>query len=206
MILDSAPVHERMLHLERVMTNQRFLNMEGLGMEVPFFIAPYPPEQSDELEPRLKTLVQAVENKGVKVLHLNLYDTIIRVMQQNDDWEYFLSAEESRDPDELRRELREAFDVAEDLIPAILAQLKQQTPSVLLISGIGASYPMVRSHNLLEQLQSRVQDIPLILMFPGKFTHSPEQGSALSLFGELSNRYYRAFNVNEYEIEEQECN
>ena len=37
-------------HVLAVLSSDRFLRMEGLGNEVPFFIWPYPPEQELEVQ------------------------------------------------------------------------------------------------------------------------------------------------------------
>ena len=43
------PMQERLRHLFSVVSGQRFLNKQGLGNEVPFFICPYRPEEAVEM-------------------------------------------------------------------------------------------------------------------------------------------------------------
>ena len=43
------PMQERLQHLFSVVSGQRFLNKQGLGNEVPFFICPYRPEEAVEM-------------------------------------------------------------------------------------------------------------------------------------------------------------
>ena len=62
---------------------------------------------------------------------------------------------------------------------------------VLLITGVGAVFPFMRIHILLEALQPYFSDIPILVMYPGSF-----DGHAVKLFDRLEqNDYYRAFNV-----------
>lgn len=66
-----------------------------------------------------------------------------------------------------------------------------QHGDILLITGVGKVYPFMRSHNILDNIQHLFSDIPVVMLYPGKFN-----GQELSLFGELQDgNYYRAFNL-----------
>ena len=67
---------------------------------------------------------------------------------------------------------------------------------VLFISGVGEVFPYIRSHNVLNNLQSTAKDRPTVMFFPGTYTQSLETGASLDLFGRLhDDKYYRAFNI-----------
>ena len=62
---------------------------------------------------------------------------------------------------------------------------------VLLITGVGDVFPFMRVHSLLEALQPHFSDIPILVMYPGRFDRH-----YLKLFDKLQpNDYYRAFNI-----------
>ena len=62
---------------------------------------------------------------------------------------------------------------------------------ILTLTGIGDVFPFMRVHALLEALQPQFSDIPILVMYPGKF-----DGYHLTLFDRLKpNDYYRAFNI-----------
>ena len=62
---------------------------------------------------------------------------------------------------------------------------------VLLISGVGKVFPFMRAHNILDNIQHIFSDIPIVMLYPGKF-----DGQQLSLFDEFHDgNYYRAFNM-----------
>jgi hypothetical protein len=72
---------------------------------------------------------------------------------------------------------------------------------VMFITGVGEVFPYIRSHNVLNNLQSAAKDKPTVMFFPGKYTHSLEGGASLDLFNIHQNdKYYRAFNIYHYEI------
>ena len=99
-------------------------------------------------------------------------------------------------------QLKDQIALIEDyLIPAIGEQLQQAAFDVLFLSGIGEVFPYIRSHNVLNNLQSTAKGNPTVLFFPGEYRHSLEQGASLELFGLLhDDKYYRAFNIFETQV------
>ena len=86
-------------------------------------------------------------------------------------------------------------------MPEIKSVLLGQDFDVLFISGIGEVYPYIRSHNVLNNLQSTAKEKPTVMFFPGTYTHCLETGASLDLFGILhDDKYYRAFNILHYQI------
>ena len=62
---------------------------------------------------------------------------------------------------------------------------------LIVVTGVGAAYPLLRTHNLLNNLHSVMGSTPLVLFYPGKY-----DGQTLQLFGMLKdNPYYRAFRL-----------
>jgi hypothetical protein len=93
--------------------------------------------------------------------------------------------------------LQGVLDVELHLVPAIAAKMAQADEfAVLFLTGIGEIFPYIRSHNVLNNLQSTAKARPTVMFFPGRYTQSLEQGASLELFGVLhDDKYYRAFNV-----------
>ena len=97
--------------------------------------------------------------------------------------------------------LQGVLDIKEHLIPAIGERIAQADYDVLFLSGIGEVFPYIRSHNVLNNLQSTAKDKPTVMFFPGEYRHSLEQGASLELFGLLhDDKYYRAFNIFESQV------
>jgi hypothetical protein len=76
------PIQERFQHLFAVISGQRFLNKQGLGNEVPFFICPFKPEETVEMERLQRQLVNRLEQVGVRILEINLYDLSMKLMMK----------------------------------------------------------------------------------------------------------------------------
>ena len=192
---------ERAEHLYRVITSERFLTKQGLGNEVPFFICPFPAEDGlTMIEDRLD-LIERIGHAGVTVLDLSLYDISLGLFEERGILEDVLAAEPDMAKSELRELLQGVLDVHEHLIPKIAEAIAAQPHDVIFLSGVGEVYPYIRSHNVLNNLQSTAKDKPMVLFFPGSYTHSTASGRSLDLFGLLhDDKYYRAFNILNYEI------
>ena len=192
---------ERAEHLYRVITSERFLTKQGLGNEVPFFICPFPANEGlTMIEDRLD-LIERIGHAGVTALDLSLYDISLGLMEERGLLEDVLAAEPDMEKSELRELLQGVLDVHEHLIPKIAGAIAAQPHDVIFLSGVGEVYPYIRSHNVLNNLQSTAKDKPTVLFFPGSYTHSTATGGSLDLFGLLhDDKYYRAFNILNYEV------
>ena len=192
---------ERAERLYRVITSERFLTKQGLGNEVPFFIYPFPAVEGLSMTEDRADLIERVNHAGVKVLDLSLYDLSLGILEERGILDDVLSAEPDMEKSELRELLQGVLDVHEHLIPKIAEAIDRQPHDVIFLSGVGMVYPYIRSHNVLNNLQSTAKDKPTVLFFPGSYTHSTATGGSLGLFGLLhDDKYYRAFNILNYEV------
>ncbi len=189
-------MQDRFQHLFAVISGQRFLNKQGLGNEVPFFICPFKPEESVRNGAASAPAGQPLEQAGVRILEINLYDLSIEILKERNIWDQILEMEESVSKDQLKELLQGVLDPEAHLVPAIAAKLASTDFEVLFLSGVGEVFPYIRSHNVLNNLQSTAKEKPTVMFFPGAYTHSLESGASLDLFGRLhDDKYYRAFNI-----------
>ena len=195
------PMQDRYQHLFAVISGQRFLNKQGLGNEIPFFICPFEPEESVEMGRIQRQLVNRLGQDGVRVLDVNLYDLSIELLKRREIWNQILEMETSVSKDQLKELLQGVLDPEAHLVPAIASKLDRNDFDVLFLSGVGEVFPYIRSHNVLNNLQSTAKDKPTVMFFPGAYTHSVESGASLDLFGKLhDDKYYRAFNIYHCEV------
>ena len=198
MIFDGSrqTIQEKFQHLFAVVSSERFLKKQGIGNEVPFFICPYNPSDANEIERSLKKLVTKLEQTGIRILNVNIYDMSIELLKEREIWERVLSMEESVSKAEFQELLQGVLDPESHLVPAIAKKIESAEYDVMFLSGVGEVYPYIRSHNVLNNLQSTAKDKPTVMFFPGTYTHSLETGASLDLFGKLhDDKYYRAFNI-----------
>lgn len=194
-------IAERFDHLLNVVANPRFLRMEGIGNEVPFFICDYNPAEAVAMGRLQKQLANRLNQQGLRILEINLYDLVIAIMQAEGDWDWYLAEEAQMPKVKLLENLQSLLDVEHVLVPAIVDRMAQADFDVLFIAGVGEVFPYIRSHNVLNNLQKAAKLRPTVLFFPGDYSHSIETGASLDLFGRLrDDKYYRAFNIYDYQV------
>lgn len=192
---------ERAEHLFKVVTSERFLTKQGLGNEVPFFICPYPAEEGLSMVEDRIDLITRITHAGVAVLDISLFDLSLSILEERGILEQVLEVEPDTDKGELRELLQSVLDPQANLIPKIGEAIEQTPHDVIFLSGVGEVYPYIRSHNVLNNLQSTAKDKPTVMFFPGSYTHALATGASLDLFGCLhDDKYYRAFNILNYEV------
>lgn len=214
--ISQQPLANRFDHLVRVIGSERFLLMRGLNNDLPFYICEYRAGEATEMQRLQRQLINTLQNlsvptlsgRGVKVLDINLYDLCIELLKAREGsaagsrlWDEILTVEADTEKDGLLELLQNVLSIKEYLIPAIAERLQQTEFDVLFLSGIGEIFPYIRSHNVLNNLQSTAKTKPTVLFFPGEYRHSLEQGASLELFGLLhDDKYYRAFNIYEIQV------
>ncbi|WP_332751181.1 DUF1788 domain-containing protein [Hydrogenophaga sp.] len=211
--LSQQPLAVRFEHLLKVIGGERFLQMRGLNNDLPFYICEYKATEEQEMQRMRRQLLNALASqaipclggRGAKVLEINLYDLSVELLKAREGsdegvsvWQQLLTIEPEVDKDALKEVIQNVLDVKGYLIPAIGERLSKADFDVLFLSGIGEVFPFIRSHNVLNNLQSTAKDKPTVMFFPGEYRYSLEQGASLELFGLLhDDKYYRAFNIYE---------
>jgi Domain of unknown function (DUF1788) len=188
-------------HLFAVLSGKRFLQMEGLGNEVPFFIYPYPPEDALAVAAARKRIRTRLANEGITVFEIDLYDLSVELLKGRGVWEEVLAIEPEQDKADFREMLQGMLDPEQHIAPAIRERVAAAPGfDVLFLTGIGDVFPYIRSHNVLNNLQSVVTGKPMLMYFPCRYEQSETLGSSLVLFGRLmDDQYYRAKNILEQE-------
>ena len=99
-------------HLFAVLSSKRFLQMEGLSNEMPFFIYPYAPEDALEVAKSKKRIKNRLSNKGIEVLEVNLYDLSVMLLKERGVWDRLLALEPEQDKGDFREMLQGMLDPA----------------------------------------------------------------------------------------------
>ena len=188
-------------HLFKVLSSERFLRMEGLGNEVAHFIYDYDPTWAlDVAQAKKRIKTKLGTERGIKVLEINLYDLCVELLKKRNVWERVLTAEPTMDKPDFLKMLQNMLDPQMHLAPAIKERIAGESFQILFLTGIGEAFPFVRSHTVLNNLQTVVSDKPMLMFFPGRYDVSATQGSALVLFGQLKDdSFYRAKRILDQE-------
>jgi len=185
--------------LFQVISSERFLQRRGLGNELPFFISAHHPSLEPRLDKLVPSLTTRLSNHGVSVLLLNLYDLTVEILKTRGHWNRLIEKEASIPRDRFLKTLQNVTDAKDQLVPLVADRIAASSCQVLLLAGVGLVFPYIRSHCVLENLQSVTKQTPTVLFFPGDYSFVDGKGSYLKLFGILpDDRYYRAFNIADF--------
>lgn len=199
--MENKSIQERFEKLLKLMSSERFLGNQGLNNEVPFYICPFLPAEAVEMGRVVHQLQNQLTNQGIQVLDVNLYDLSIELIKEREIFDRIVDQEQQVEKEQLKEMLQSVLDPETHLIPAIAREMEKAPFDVMFISGVGEVFPYIRSHSVLNNLQSTAKEKPTVLFFPGKYTHSLTDGASLDLFGLLhDDKYYRAFNIYNCEI------
>ena len=100
-------------------TTDKFLSMQSLGGEIPFFIYAYEIEKSNIVENEISRLRRRVEENGLKVLWLDLYDVMISILQERGLLSKILEKEQTLPKSKLFQTLQSTLDVESKVITFI---------------------------------------------------------------------------------------
>lgn len=190
-------LRERLDEILPRVTSERFLSSEGIGNEIACYLFDY--TAGDELEVRehIEWMMGRFKThyKNLRVLHLNLLDVLLDYLKQRRLLDKALEMQAKKSDKELLRALKGPL-AAEKIRDFIAAEHKLDDYDLVLMSGVGSVWPMLRAHSLLNCLHTAMGHTPLVMFYPGSF-----DGTTLRLFDRIitsgakpgGKQYYRAF-------------
>ena len=186
-------IEERIDKLKEKIQEPRFLKMKGLGNEVPFYIFDYPPEKELLVREVIDKLKEIFLKKDIKILEINLYELVLGILFERIPPEKAIEFEKKKGSNELLEKLRPMLKI-ELVNTKIGSLLTEGKYDIIFLTGIGNAWPLIRSHKVLNNLQSVISSNPLVVFYPGHYTKYD-----LSLFGKFKDaNYYRAFRLIDY--------
>lgn len=186
---------DRLNKIANRISSDELLSNKGLGNEIGFWIFDYPPERELEVRSFVDGVLlpaMAKRQPAVKPAVVNLFDLIIDLLEDRKLYDRVLDIQAKKGDSEALAALRPVLK-EDKLAERIASQVDFDQVDVLLLTGVGAAYPMLRSHTLLAGLQATMKDKPVVMFYPGRY-----DGFSLRLFNKLADdHYYRAFRLVE---------
>ena len=182
-------IQQRLNALPNALKKSRFLNNRGIGKEIGFYIFDYDPEHEalvQEYIPILKAKLQGI-SEPLLVTEISLYQIILNILEQRGFLQKAFDLESKNGSSKLMKSIKPILR-PEQIIEYIQGQL-QGIENIILITGVGESWPILRSHTILNNLHAVLDKVPVVMFFPGFY-----DGHELRLFNLLKDdNYYRAF-------------
>lgn len=182
-------IKERLDRIKRKIQTEDFLLGRGLSNEVNFWIFCYEPEEEMIVEHFVDSLV-VDHNIECSMHSYNLYKVFLDICNSKNILSKIPIMEEKKGKDYLLRQIH-SIATESAFISQINFEPQVRGKDVVLISGVGDVFPFMRVHSLLEAMQPHFSNIPILVLYPGKY-----EDAQLKLFNKLKpNSYYRAFNI-----------
>ena len=183
-----ATLMERLDYLKARIQEPEFLEGKGLSNEVNIQFFCYDPK--DEMAVRHFTeKLMTDQNLNCHLIEYNLYKVFLSICDDKRITDRVAQQEEKKGKQFILDQLQR---MASNTAFIQKMQYEPHMPGdVILITGVGEAYPFIRVHALLDAMQPYFSDVPVLVLYPGKF-----DGRYVKLFDKLTpNPYYRAFNV-----------
>lgn len=184
---------ERLNQILPRITSRDFLESKGLGNEIGFWVFDYPPERELDVNDFLAGTVLPSINKQVPAIHtatIDLLKLVTELLEERNLLDKAMAMQQMKGDETTLAALRSVLK--EDKIAQMIAT-QHDIPNLdlLILTGVGAVYPMLRTHTLLSALHPIMGKTPLLMFFPGRY-----DGHSLRLFNTLTeDHYYRAFRL-----------
>ncbi|KRL03907.1 BREX protein BrxB domain-containing protein [Liquorilactobacillus hordei] len=191
-------IEDRFSVLDNTIKSDDFLANRGLGNEVGYYIFDYDPK--DEL--LVREHIHYLENQnslivdGFKLQVFNLYEIMMELLESKNYLNIISQWEKKHDimfvATRINRLLKmEEFNDSEMYFTDYIRH-RVGNNSVVILTGIGEIYPLVRAHSILNKMHLVYTKRPVIMMYPGEYDR-------LRLTILNTNRdanYYRAFRID----------
>ncbi len=185
-------LNERFVDLEDRMISVESLTRYGTANDMKFYIFDYAPK--DELLVRRE--VKKLKSRNPEIVEFDLYEMMLDIIEEEGYLEDIQRIEAEYEKDLLLREVFQPLLSVEEDQNSFLDKFKNTVPddgkSIVLITGVGKAFPIIRSHTILNNLQSIFRRTPVVMMYPGRY--EIKNAMTLRLFERLDDdNYYRAF-------------
>ena len=186
-------LEERLNQILPRVTSRDFLDSKGLGNEIGFWIFDYPPDREMDVRGFLSgTVVPALgkQSPAIRCAVVDLLTLVTELLEERKLLDKAIAMQQAKGNDGALAALRSVLK-EDKLAQKIATQHDIHSLDLLVLTGVGAVYPILRTHTLLSALHPIMGSTPLLMFFPGRY-----DGHSLRLFNTLAeDHYYRAFRL-----------
>lgn len=185
-------LNDRFVEFEDRMISVEALTCYGTANDLKFYIFDYNPK--DELIVRKE--VKKVIERNPNIIEFDLYEMMMQIIEDEGYMDDVIRMEKEYDRNLLLSEIFQPLLSVEEEENRLIEMFKEKAADtggkIVLITGVGKSYPIIRSHTILNNLQSVFRHNPVVMMYPGRY--EIKNAMTLRLFERLDDdNYYRAF-------------
>ncbi len=179
------------------LSEDSLLGRGGYMMRNALYVLDYKPEQESYAKDLVRAICESdLPARSVRPLVVNLYDIVLDYLDAQGMWEPLVEAEPDASREELIMMLQDTVSVRDVIAPAVNAAIEENPDTdIVFITGVGETYPYVRTHTLLQEMNATK---PVVLVFPGRFERRSDGSTSLNILNldqGTTGGYYRATRV-----------
>jgi len=166
----SALLTERLNQILPRITSEQFVCGRGIGNEIAFYIFDYPPKDELNIRKHIQFLVEHIpkHKPNLRFIHINLFDFLIDYIKERGLLDKAIVLQRTKGNNALLKALKGVLH--EEKVARKFGEVaKPSEHELVLVSGVGSVYPMLRSRTLLSNLHSIMGETPLVMFYPGKY-------------------------------------
>ena len=184
-------LNDRFIELEDRMISVESLTRYGTANDMKFYIFDYSPQE----EMIIRNEIKKLKGRNPDIVEFDLYEMMLEIIEEQGYTEDVILAEKDYDKQHLLSEIFQPILSVEETDNDFLEKFKvvqDDGTKIILVTGVGKSYPVIRSHTILNNLQNIFKRNPVVMMYPGRY--ETKKAMTLRLFDRLDDdNYYRAF-------------
>ena len=161
-------LNDRLNDLYDRMISVEALTKYGTANEMKFYIFDYDPKD----EETIRKSITKMKNNNHNIVEFDLYEIMLQIIDEQGYMNEVFQAEKDYDKQHLLTEIFQPLLRVEDTDNEFLDKFKvveDDGTKIILITGVGKSYPVIRSHTILNNLQSIFKRNPVVMMYPGRY-------------------------------------
>ncbi|MDA2184365.1 hypothetical protein COK13_01015 [Bacillus cereus] len=186
-------INERLDEILPKITDASFRENKGLGNEIGFYIFDYDPKYEMLVREHIVYMQERLKNdSSLHIREFDLYEVMLEILEGKGYLQKNIDMEQKKGSDFILNATRKALRLTSnnDLVVQYITD-RVQPNDIVFLTGVGKAFPIIRSHTILNNLHKAVDNVPLVMFFPGTY-----DGLELVLFGEIKDdNYYRAFQL-----------
>lgn len=189
-------IYERLDKMLPKIQEKRFRENKGLGNEIGYYIFDYNPADELVVRNHIKFLKDKINNNDYdfKIKEFDLYEITLEILEEKGYQTKIFEMEKEKGTDYVMKAIKKTLRLTQknDLVVEYISS-RVEEDDIVFLTGVGKSWPIIRSHTVLNTLHSIIDSVPLIMFFPGMY-----DGLELKLFDDIKDdNYYRAFKLIE---------
>lgn len=187
-------IYQRLDAIIPKIADKSFRENKGLGNEIGYYIFDYEPKYELLVREHIEFIKQKIndENSDIAIKEFDLYAIMLEILDEKGYLKKNIEMEEKKGSEFVFNATKKALRLTlkNDMIVEYI--VKNVEPNdIVFITGVGKAWPIIRSHTVLNSLHKAIDQVPLVMFFPGEY-----DGLELVLFDEIKDdNYYRAFQL-----------